>query len=152
MFVFHFQTKNVFILFQLHLTATGFEFCDETESPNATQNSSSSNQRQTSSYNSSMVFDGNESTICANDFATSFPDVTNHFDVSFHFIQNLIDILDQNSWAVKYFFDTYVLAYEWVAYFYIFKRICLLQILRYLLMCKMTFLCFLKLIIQLSFY
>ena len=102
MFVFHFQTKNVFILFQLHLTATGFEFCDETESPNATQNSSSSNQRQTSSYNSSMVFDGNESTICANDFATSFPDVTNHFDVSFHFIQNLIDIFDQNSWAVKY--------------------------------------------------
>ena len=78
--------------FQLHITATGYEACDgssDHEPLNSTENNLTSTSRQSShqssstnryssqdSTSNSTIFDAPESTICSDDFASSFPDVS----------------------------------------------------------------------------
>ena len=78
-----------FLLFQLHITATGYESCDgDREFQNSTDNNftSTSSLRRHSTSNST-IFDGLESTICSDDFASSFPDVSIFSD--FHMVNSV---------------------------------------------------------------
>ena len=82
------ERKNIkqakFLRFQLHLTATGFDLCDDSDANNTTSsnvaNETTSPHLQpmmsSASNSSTTVFDGVTSPVCDADFASSFPDVS----------------------------------------------------------------------------